>query len=139
MIIVFDASRLVSAALREGSVPEQALLLALEDQHQIIWSDDVFAEYRDVLSRSKFSKALPTARRDSLLDSVERLGLQIEPSIGVRECADPKDDKYLSLAAAGRATVIVSSDNHLLRLHPWRGIAILNPQNFIARAATAPG
>ena len=31
---------------------------------------------------------------------------------------DPKDDKYLALAAAGRADVIVSSDTrHLLSMH----------------------
>jgi len=51
----------------------------------------------------------------------------------VRECHDPKDDKYLALAAAGRAEVIVSSDaRHLLSMDPWRGIRILSPANYLA-------
>jgi predicted nucleic acid-binding protein len=40
---------------------------------------------------------------------------RIEPIETIRECRDPKDDKYLALAAAGAADVIVSSDvRHLL-------------------------
>jgi predicted nucleic acid-binding protein len=49
----------------------------------------------------------------------------------VRECRDPKDDKYLVLVATGSADVIVSSDMHDLRsMHPWRGIPILSPADF---------
>ena len=49
----------------------------------------------------------------------------------MRECRDPKDDKYLALAAAGPASVIVSSDvRHLLSMHPWRGIPTLSPAAF---------
>jgi hypothetical protein len=36
------------------------------------------------------------------------------------------------LAAAGLADVIVSSDvRHLLLMHPWRGIPILSPADFL--------
>ena len=46
---------------------------------------------------------------------------RVEPAEIVRECRDPKDDKYLALAAAGRADVIVSSDaRHLISMHPWQ-------------------
>jgi len=58
---------------------------------------------------------------------------RVEPAEIVRECRDPKDDKYLAPAAAGRADVIVSSDaRHLLSMHPWRGIAILSPADYLA-------
>jgi predicted nucleic acid-binding protein len=51
----------------------------------------------------------------------------------VHECRDPKDDKYLELAVAGKADVIVSSDvGHLQVMHPWRGIAILSPADYLA-------
>jgi len=46
---------------------------------------------------------------------------------------DPKDDKYLVLAVAGRADVAVSGDvRHLLSMHPWRGIPFLSPADFLA-------
>jgi uncharacterized protein len=58
---------------------------------------------------------------------------RVEPTETIRECRDPKDDKYLALAAAGGADVIVSSDvRHLLSMHPWRRIPILSPADFLA-------
>lgn len=56
-----------------------------------------------------------------------------EPIEIVRECGDPKDDKYLTPAAAGKVDVIVSSEVHdLLSMHPWRGISILSPATYLA-------
>jgi len=58
---------------------------------------------------------------------------RIEPTEAVRECRDPKDDKYLALAAAAGADVIVSSDvHHLLSMHPGRGISIVSPADYLA-------
>ena len=50
----------------------------------------------------------------------------------VVECRDPKDDEYLELALAASAEIIVSSDDDLLVLDPWRGIQILNPAAYLA-------
>jgi hypothetical protein len=50
----------------------------------------------------------------------------------VKECRDPKDDKFLELAVSGRASHIVSGDADLLIMHPYRGIEIVTPQEFLA-------
>ncbi|MEO9189015.1 MAG: putative toxin-antitoxin system toxin component, PIN family [Acetobacteraceae bacterium] len=52
------------------------------------------------------------------------------------DCRDAKDNKYLELAPAAGATLIVSSDNDLLTLSPWRGIPILRPAEYLARATS---
>ena len=49
----------------------------------------------------------------------------------VRECRDPKDDKFLEVALNGRADVIITGDADLLRMHPWREIAIFSPVHFL--------
>jgi predicted nucleic acid-binding protein len=54
-----------------------------------------------------------------------------EPVDSVTECRDNKDNKYLELALAARASIIVSSDDDLLVLDPWRGIRILRPIDYI--------
>jgi predicted nucleic acid-binding protein len=51
----------------------------------------------------------------------------------VTDCRDPKDNKFLELALSGKATHIVSGDEDLLVLHPFRGILILMPQAFLAQ------
>jgi putative PIN family toxin of toxin-antitoxin system len=55
----------------------------------------------------------------------------VEPVTGVTDCADPNDNKYLELALAFDAAAIVSSDNHLLSMNPWRGIPILRAAEFL--------
>lgn len=43
---------------------------------------------------------------------------------------DPKDDKFLAVALAGRADVILSGDRDLLTLKSYRGIPILAVADF---------
>ena len=40
------------------------------------------------------------------------------------------DDKFLELAVAAKADVLVSSDVHLLEMHPFRGVQILQLADF---------
>jgi uncharacterized protein len=133
LIVVLDASTFVSAALKIDSVPERALLRAIEEPNRVILSQDVEDEYREVILRPKFDRFVSVERRQRILDLVVAAAERVEPTEIVRECRDPKDDKYLALAAAGNADVIVSSDvRHLRSMHPWRGIPILSPADFLA-------
>ena len=133
MIVVLDASTFVSAALKADSLPERALLRAVDPPNRFILSQEVEDEYREVVFRPKFDRFVSVERRQQILDIVVVAAERIEPTEIVRECRDPKDDKYLRLAAAGRADVIVSSDaRHLLSMDPWRGIRILSPANYLA-------
>jgi uncharacterized protein len=112
-------------------VPERALLRAVEPPNRIILSGEVVAEYREVIFRRKFDRYVAVERRQRILDLVVAAGQTVEPSETVRECRDPKDDKYLALAATGRAGVIVASDRDLRSMDPWRGIRILSPAGFL--------
>jgi uncharacterized protein len=134
VIVVIDASTFISAALKTDSVPERALLRAVDPPNRLILSQTVEDEYHGVIFRPKFDRFVSLERRRQILDIVAVAAERIEPIEIVRECHDPKDDKYLALAAAGSADVIVSSDAHLLSMDPWRGIRIVSPADFLALA-----
>ena len=68
-MIVFDASTIVSAALKEGSTPERALLLA-EEIDVLALSAAVDREISEVLNRPKFARAIPLARRENFLETL---------------------------------------------------------------------
>lgn len=51
------------------------------------------------------------------------------------ERIDPKDDKFLDVALNGGAQMIVTGDQDLLVLHPFQGIEILKPADFLDRVA----
>jgi putative PIN family toxin of toxin-antitoxin system len=114
-------------------VPERALLRA-EEVDVFALSAAVDAEIAGVLGRPKLARAIPLARRERVLEILRRAAVWFEPAVPVTDCLDPKDDKYLELALAAGAETIVSSDDDLLVLHPWRGVRILRPADYLALA-----
>ncbi len=131
MRVVIDASTIVGAALKSGSIPRQALLAA-RDRHIILLSEPVFAEIDIVLARPKFAQAITPEVRADIIGLLTVAAAWVKVDISVQSCRDPKDNMYLELAAAGHADLIVSSDEDLLVLHPWRGVRILRPRPFLA-------
>jgi putative PIN family toxin of toxin-antitoxin system len=133
LIFVLDASTVVSAALKQNSVPERVLLRAVDDPHRVILSQEVEDEYREVMLRPKFDRFVSIERRRQIVDIVIMAAARIEPTESVRVCPDANDDKYLAMATAGHADIIVSgASRHLLPLNPWRGISILSPAACLA-------
>lgn len=137
MIVVFDTSSLVGVALRPNSVPEIALLRVI-DQGILVVSQQVVEEYRAVLRRPKFARALSTERREAVLELIEVVAQRAQPLEQVTDCRDRKDNMYLALAAVSGATFVVSSDSDLLVLDPWRGIRIVTPAEFLNLVGSQP-
>ena len=68
-----------------------------------------------------------------MLNDIEKEALFIEPVVKISECRDPKDNKFLELAVAGKADCIVTGDKDLLELHPFRNIRIITPKEFLTQ------
>lgn len=132
-MIVLDTSTLVGAAIRPGSVPYRAVRRAFSSDRVAV-SEPVLSELRDVLSRPRLARFLDPATRDEVLALLDAFGVSFAPTEAVADCRDPKDDKVPELALASRADRIVSSDADLLVLHPWRGVRILRPADYLAEA-----
>jgi uncharacterized protein len=49
----------------------------------------------------------------------------------IRERRDPNDDKFLELAAGGSAACLVTGDEDLLVLNPFRGISVMTTAQFL--------
>ncbi|MGC9199949.1 MAG: putative toxin-antitoxin system toxin component, PIN family [Acidobacteriaceae bacterium] len=140
--VVFDTGTLVSVALRIGSVPHQALLQAFASA-DVCASGDTLAELDRVLKRKKFNCYRDAELRLAFTALVRRNARLFEvpdaDTIAVRpSCRDANDNKFLALAKIAEADAIVSSDEDLLILHPWRGIPILSPAHFLGSVAVGP-
>ena len=127
---VFDSNVIVSAVLFHQGKPARAVDAAL-DEGQILVSEDIVRELSDVLSRKRFQRYASEEDRARFLQSLLQEARLIEVAETIRECRDPKDDKYLEAAVSGGAACIVSGDEDLLVLHPFRGIPILKPGEFL--------
>ena len=100
----------------------------------IAMSQHVLDELFDVLHRPRLARFVDPVLRADLLDQLVSGTYWFEPSVVVTDCRDPSDNKYLELAGAAEAHTIVSSDRDLLILHPWRGISVLRPADYLARS-----
>ncbi|MGA2206847.1 MAG: putative toxin-antitoxin system toxin component, PIN family [Terracidiphilus sp.] len=137
--VVFDTSTLIGAALKVGSKPHRALMLAL-DSCEICGCEQMITELAAVLNRSYFDRRLTRPDREAFTAMIrnnvvtywvdETAAASLDPT-----CRDVSDNFILALALAAKADTIVSSDQDLLVLHPWRGIAILTPAQFLTQFA----
>lgn len=131
--IVVDTSVLISALLKPHSVPAQALEYA-RTHFKIAVSTETLTELTKVLSRDYLTRYRTIEERETFLMLYSELAELIpftEHTEHVTDCRDPKDNKFLDLAIAANARILVSSDSDLLVLHPYRHIQILTPSAFL--------
>ena len=130
MRIVIDTNVLVSALLKEDSVPARALGLLL-DQAIVLLDPRLVDEYTRVLARPKFKKIEP-ARRESLLARLLAKGEHLmdvpryEGPLG-----DDDDRAFVEVALFGRADALVTGN---VRDYPVTlGFEVLPPATALAR------
>jgi len=96
----------------------------------IALSRPVFEEIQNVLQRPKFRHYLSDDDRQEILALLTDAAIWVAPSIRVTDCRDSRDNMYLELAAATGANVLISSDQDLLVLDPWRGVRIVRQAEY---------
>lgn len=127
---VFDVNVIVSALLFPRSNPRQALDIA-RDRGRILMTDTIQEELITVLYRPKFDKYITIDERTVFLTEFLSRVVWLESIEPIEECRDPKDDQYLELAVSGQADCIITGDEDLLVLHPFREIPILTVREFL--------
>lgn len=132
---VLDTNTLVSAALRIDSVPRRALVCALAVS-EVCASLQTLAELERVFRRKRLDRYLPLDMRVKFLSLVRsRMRIFAVSEADLRAvkpaCRDANDNIFLALALVAEAQTIISGDQDLLILNPWRGIAIRTPAEFL--------
>lgn len=126
--VVADTNVYVSAFVF-GGPPEYLLRLARRKIFLLYLSAAIGEEIEEVLTRKfGYSKMALQMVRRKLSRATRRVA---RTRARVRQSADPDDDKVLECALTVRADYIVSGDQRLLDLHPFRRIAIVRPGRFL--------
>ena len=130
MRIVCDTNILISALLLPESLPTQALIRA-ENTGTLLYSLPVLEEITTVLSRPKFSRYIDEDDITGFLARIHATWEKISIHCHIQDCRVPKDNKFLELAISGQANILISGDQDLLILHPYRTVSILTPSDFL--------
>ncbi len=116
--------------LFDGSKPSKAFDIGIT-QGALLFSLPTLAELEEVLWRNKFDRYISHEERKQFLTSLILHSTPIETNETISECRDPKDNKFLELAVCGKADFIISGDEDLLVLNPFRNIQIITPDSFL--------
>jgi len=128
--VIADTNVLVSRFILPESISAQGIR-RVELDSILLFSDATMMELADVMARSRFDRYVSRENRERFVLELCSI-VEFVPIIQtVRECRDPDDDKILELALNGRADVIITGDEDLLSLNPWRGIAIVSAAQYL--------
>lgn len=127
---VFDTNVLVRATLLSDSKPAEAFRKARQIG-EILLSVPVAEELNEVLGKPKFDRYISREDRERFVIAFLQAAIVVEITEPIAARRDPKDDKFLELAVSGGAACIVTGDDDLLALHPFRGIPILTVEQFL--------
>jgi uncharacterized protein len=128
--VVIDTNVLVSAFILPNSIARKALNKAI-DTCNILFSPSTAEEFSEVLLRRKFDKYAALKSRLESINALISVSTIIQPTVVITASRDKKDNQFLELAVAAKASYIISGDNDLLVLHPFQGIPIITPSTFL--------
>lgn len=86
-----------------------------------------------VLKRPKFDKYFNENIINEFISIFLKIIKVVDLKIKVTDCRDKKDNFILETAINGNAEIILSLDNDLLELNPYKGIQILTLKNFSSK------
>ncbi len=129
--IVFDTNILVSVIIKHGK-PRQLWDQVIEGKVRLSISEELLAEFNDVIFRPKFRRYVTKRRiakfQRALIQTAEVLRIKVHFQ---QITKDPNDNMVLELAHGSGADYIVSGDKHLLTLSEFRGIRIVTVNEML--------
>jgi putative PIN family toxin of toxin-antitoxin system len=129
VIAVLDTNVFISAFVFGGN-PRRVVQLAEFGAFRLAVSKAVQLETERVLLE-KFR--WPRARMAEACEPVWDVAAMTEPRTVISASRDDDDNRILECAIDARAAAIVTGDQDLLRLDPFRGIRIVTPADFLRR------
>lgn len=130
MRVVIDTNALISRLLLAQSVPAKAVDRAL-NKMEVVVSEATVSELANVLARPKWDRYVSIEDRQEFIRLLLQTCTLVPVLSEITDCPDPADNHFLALAMDSAADVIITGDQDLLGLHPWRGVQILTPAGFL--------
>lgn len=126
MRVVVDTNTLISSILIPQSIPDRAFKKA-RDTSVLLFSAATFEELQQVITWPKFDRYVSMILRIEFMARLKEQSEWIEIIEVITDCRDDKDNKFLEVAFNGKADSIITGDQDLLILHPFRDISIVAP------------
>ncbi|PIN91204.1 putative toxin-antitoxin system toxin component, PIN family [Candidatus Pacearchaeota archaeon CG10_big_fil_rev_8_21_14_0_10_32_14] len=130
MRVILDTNVFISGIFWEGNYCSQIIDLWMKGKFELVVSKDTLDELVKTLKSFKIPLKIDLIEDWRKLLIENSICIETSHKLNVIK-EDPDDDKFLETAIEGKAEIIVSQDNHLLRLKEFQGIKIITPKEFL--------
>ena len=129
--IIIDTNVIVSALIQR-SYPNFIIYdLFIEKKFQLCISDELMAEYYEVLSRPKFARFQDFfIRAEALLVDIESKATKYFPKITLNLISDDDDNMILELADECEADFIITGNSTDFIFPLYKQTKIINPREY---------
>jgi len=129
--LILDTNVIVSALI-SSSIPTRILYeLVLTKKVETCLSEEVFAEYVEVLNRDKFAKfAAFKTKAEVVLSKLREISTFYQTDRKVEILTDTSDNKFLELAAASSADFLITGNTLDFTITEFEYTRILTPRAY---------
>lgn len=130
--IVIDTNVFISAIIGQYSYPYKIFReLVGTGVFQIVVSNEILNEYKNVATREKFQRFKGfTERALAFIDMVEKLAIKVETDRKIEVIKDEFDNHFLAVASKANAFCIVTGNSRDFTFDEFERIKIYNPKEF---------
>jgi uncharacterized protein len=129
--IVIDTNVIVSSLIQRGFPNLIISELFIEKKFQLCISDELLAEYYEVLTRPKFSKFHDFfSRAEALLADIETKAKKYSPKITLDIISDDDDNMILELADECEADFIITGNSNDFIFPNYKHTKIVGPKEY---------
>ena len=100
------------------------------DKYQIVFSEELFNEFLEVVHREKFNRYFNDLNIKYLIETINDKVLFVNVFSVVDVCRDVKDNFLWSLAIDGDVDYLITGDNDLLTLKYFQKTSIITINDF---------
>ena len=135
---VVDTNILIRALIKPQGAVGPVLTRLRNGDYTLLYAEPLLDELmaKLALPRIRDKYHLTDDDVETVLALILLRGEPVMPQRRITACRDPKDNIVLEVAVAGEADYIVTGDNDLLVLHPFEGIPIVGPAEFLKALKT---
>ena len=129
--VILDTSCCLASILSKASTSAKIIEAMIKGKIFNFYSEEILGEVQEVLTREKFN--LEKEKQDHFLHVLQEISFEVQQldNFKVKQCRDPNDDKFLSLANQIDADFIITLDNDLLVLKTIGKTRIVTPVEFL--------
>lgn len=129
--VVIDTNVIVSSLIQRGYPNLIIKDLFIEQKFQLCISDELLAEYYEVLARPKFSKFQDFfIRAETLLVEIETKATKYNPNITLDLISDDDDNMILELADECLADFVITGNTTDFTFLTYKQTKIVTPKEY---------